>query len=138
MSIEQTATEKKTAGSKKWLLIALGGVMLICICLVAFGVMAIPSIMRMSNEASSYSGIASEQLKSDVLSAISDAERSQNGCTTVSLFSGQMMLRPEQSGDGSWVEIWQVNACGESHLYSVSFTPDGVGGTYFSVTRTDE
>ena len=138
MNIEQVATEKKTAGSKKWILIALGGVILMCICLVVFGVMAIPSILRMSDEVSSYSGIASEQLKSDVLSAISDAERSQNGCTTVSLYSGQMMLRPEQSGDGSWVEIWQVNACGESHLYSVSFTPDGFGGTYFSVTRTDE
>lgn len=131
-------TVDKRRGSKRWILIAGAGLGLICICLVVIGIMAVPSRLNAIGIGSgSYSGIASEQLKSDVLSAISEAEQSQSGCATVSLFSGQMMLHPGQSDDGSWIEIWQVNACNESHLYTISFTPDGIGGTYFSITRTD-
>ncbi|MBI3167063.1 MAG: hypothetical protein HYZ22_01185 [Chloroflexi bacterium] len=135
MDTQEPIVEKKAGSGKKWLLIAGVGLGLMCICLVAIGVIAGPSLLTMTGfGGENYTGIASKQLKYDVLNAISEAE----GCATVSLSSGQMMLRPEQSTDGSWVEIWQVLVCGESQLYSITFTPDGVGGTYFSITRTDQ
>ncbi|GAB4402139.1 MAG: hypothetical protein OHK003_29350 [Anaerolineales bacterium] len=134
MSTDQTIIEKKASTSKKWFLIGGAGFILICACLIIVGVMTVPLLLKTAGLGSgNYSGIASEQLKNDVLAAISNAEV----CSTVSLFSGQMMTRPEQSADSSWAELWQVVACNESHLYTISFTPDGIGGTYFSITRTD-
>ncbi|GAB1471082.1 hypothetical protein MASR2M66_19600 [Chloroflexota bacterium] len=135
METTQTVTNQKAGSSKKWILIGGAALALICLCLVIIGALVIPPLLKAaSNGSSNYSGIASEQLKFDVLTAISKAE----GCPTVSLNSGQMMMRPEQSSDGSWNEIWRVSVCGESRLYSITFTPDGVGGTYFSVNRTDQ
>lgn len=135
MEANETSVEKKASTGKKWLLIGGAAFGLICICLVIIGVIAVPSLLKMTGSGGgSYSGNADEQLKNDVLAAISDAE----GCPTASIFSSQMMMRPEQSADGSWVEIWQVSACGASHMYSITFTPDGVGGTFFSATRMDE
>lgn len=135
MDTTQTATDKKPGSNKKWIVIAaIAALGLACICIIIIGAIAIPPLLEAaSNGDGNYSGIADEQLKSDVLTAISKAEN----CPTVSLYSGQMMMPPEHSSDGSWIEIWHVLPCGESHLYSITFTPDGVGGTYFSATRAD-
>lgn len=135
MNTDQAVKEKEPNSGKKWILIIGAGLALICICLVIVGVIAVPSLLRMTeSNISNYSGIASEQLKNDVLAAISESQ----GCSSVSLFSGQMMMAPEQSTDGSWIEIWQVLVCSESHMYSITFTPDGVGGTFFSAERMNE
>lgn len=136
MNTQEPIVEKKGGFGKKWILIAGVGLGLMCICLVIIGgIAAIPSLLDIPGVGSdNYTGIADEQLKSDVLTMISQVE----GCPTTSIFSGSMLLSPDQSTDGSWVEIWQVDACGASHMYSITFTPDGVGGTYFSISRTDQ
>lgn len=36
---------------------------------------------------------------------------------------------------GSVDERWLVRLCGESIPFSVSFTPDGKGGTFFNISR---
>lgn len=97
-----------------------------------------PVLQSVNEQAFGYTGIASEELKSDVLKALSDNETSLNGCSDVSLINGHMFLRPEQTEDGSWTETWQVMVCGESRLYSILFVPSPLGGTDFSASRIDQ
>jgi hypothetical protein len=123
--------------AKKWILPIAGAFIALCVCVAAATVIIIPKIMNIWQSVSTYSGIADEQLKADTLQAIASAEQTNYGCDSVSLFRGSMLLSPDKTDDGSWVEIWQILACGESHMYSITFTPDGVGGTYFSVSRMD-
>lgn len=133
--MDTSPSERKTSFTKKWLLPGGALVVFICICLVAVSILAVPSLLNAGRlKTVNYSGIASEQLKNDVLNEISKA----TGCSAVSLVSGEIMLQPDQSTDGTWIEVWQVMACKDSQLYSISFTPDGVGGTYFSATRADQ
>jgi hypothetical protein len=44
-----------------------------------------------------------------------------------------MLVFPDPAGDGSWQETWQVDACGNLRVYTVSFTPTS-GGTDIAVT----
>ena len=129
-------TSVKPKSNKKWFI--LGGVvaLVVCLCLVAAIVIAPPLLRTFNAFNGGYSGIASEGLLADTMQAIADYELSQNGCADVSLFSGTMLVN--KTDDGSWQELWQVNACGASHLYSVSFTPSASGGTDFSITPTDQ
>lgn len=139
MNLEQPLSETKPSTNKKWIFIGLGGLAFVCICLIIVGVFAVPAIMQfVSNGGETYSGIADEKLQSDTLNLIMQYEQAQNGCNDVTLFLGNMMLRPEQTSDGSWSEIWQVNACSASHMYNITFTPDEVGGTYISVSPIDQ
>ncbi len=88
-------------------------------------------------QSTSYNGIANEQLKADTLKLIASYEQAR-GCSNVTLASGTVTTRPDQTNDSSWVERWQVNACGELRLYSNTFTPDGAGGTFISVVAIDQ
>lgn len=137
----ESPVPQRPAKSKTWIFFAAGcAIALLCICLVIFlaiANVALPAIANINQSTVSYEGIADEQLKADTLRLLSQYEQTQSGCTNVTLFIGNMMTRPEQSEDGSWIETWQVNACGESHLYSITFTPDGVGGTYISASQID-
>ncbi len=140
MQDQNVPAKSGPASNKLWWII--GGMIGVCCCLSILAlVFAGPAIMgifsSVSQEGGLYSGIADEQLKSDVLNTITQYEGSTSGCSDVSLFLGQMLVSPEQTGDGSWSELWQVMACGESHLYSVSFAPSPGGGTDFSITRAD-
>lgn len=123
--------------AKKWILPIAGAFIALCVCVAAAAVILAPKVMNIFQSASTYSGIASEQLKADTLQVIALVEQTY-GCDSVSLFSGKIFLSPDKTDDGSWVEIWQILACGESHMYRITFTPDGVGGTYFSVSRMDQ
>lgn len=128
------------------ILIIVSVIALLCCCLVVVGAGAYifltgPAAQSVTEQISGgivYNGIADEELKADVINAIADYETSLNGCVDVSLVSGLMLLSPDQTQDGSWSETWQVGVCGESHLYSVAFTPSPAGGTDFSVTRLDQ
>jgi hypothetical protein len=140
MENQNTSASSGAGSSKLWWII--GGVVLVCCCLSIIAlVVAGPAVMGVFNSISQsgglYSGIADEQLKSDVLNAIAGYESETGGCSDVKLFNGQLIASPDQSSDGSWVEMWQVSSCGESHLYSIVFTPSPGGGTDFSVTRAD-
>jgi len=126
-------------------LIIVGVAILLCCCLVIVVAAvymtiapAVKNVNEQIQEGIGYNGIADDLLKSDVTKAIADYEQSQTGCTDVTLFGGQVIISPEQSGDGSWTETWQMSVCGESHLYSVVFTPSPAGGTDFSVSRLDQ
>ncbi len=141
--IETNQPPEKKSNNK--VLIIIGVVVLLCCCAAIVGVIAyrtlastVQSVNDQILEGLGYSGIADELLKSDVITAIAGYEESQTGCTDVSLIGGQVFLSPEQSGDGSWVETWQVSACGESHLYSVTFTPAPEGGTNFEVRPLEQ
>lgn len=131
--------EKK--GTNK-ILIIVGVLILLCACIVVISAAAFivlkPALQSVNEQAFGYTGIASEELKSDVLKAISDNETSLNGCSDITMINGHMFLRPEQTGDGSWTETWQVMVCDESRLYSISFVPSPLGGTDFTVTRIDQ
>lgn len=135
--------EKK--GNNK-VLIIVGVIMLLCCCAVVVGagvyIFLTDPAAQFGNgpilEGIAYSGIADAELKADVITAIADYEASQSGCADVSLLGGQILLSPDQTGDGSWTETWQLAVCQESHLYSVAFTPSPAGGTDFSVTRLDQ
>jgi hypothetical protein len=141
MDTEDSLADGQPKSRKVWFVA--GGIVLACFCLAALTAMvAGPAILSIFSSVSSgggmYSGIASEQLKADVLNAIIQYESSANGCADVSLFLGQMIGSPDQTADGSWTEMWQVSACGASHLYSISFTPAAGGGTDFSVLPADQ
>jgi hypothetical protein len=134
----ETHAPQQTAKRKTWIVLAAGGALaLLCVCLVAAAFLVLPAVANIGQSTVSYEGNADEQLKTDTLQLIAQYEQAQGGCNDVTLFIGNMMTRPEQTEDGSWSEMWQVNACGESHLYSITFTPDGVGGTYISASRID-
>jgi hypothetical protein len=124
------------------ILIIVGAILLLCCCVTAAGAAAYitlePVIQSVNQQLAGYAGIASEQLKSDVLKGIAEYEASQSGCSDVTLINGHLFLSPEQSGDGTWIETWQVMVCGESRLYSISFTPSPLGGTDFSVRPLDQ
>lgn len=91
------------------------------------------SVMPIYNDADGYSGNADELLRADALNLIGIYEETQSGCADLSLVSGDMLVLPSQTDDGSWRETWQVNACGDLRVYTVSFTPTS-GGTDIAVT----
>lgn len=135
-------TEKKS-NNRVWIIVA--SVIALCCCLAVVGIAALnilgPAVANVNQQVQdqiSYTGIADEVLKNDVITAIAKFEESNTGCTDVQLLGGTVTLAPDQSGDGSWLETWQVLACGESQLYSVAFTPSPAGGTDYSVSRIDE
>ncbi len=35
---------------------------------------------------------------------------------------------------GKWLEVWTIDRCGSPISYSVEFTADGAGGTYFGIS----
>jgi hypothetical protein len=134
----EVSISEKPKSNRKWFLV--GGFALVCLCLVATAIVLVPPIMatlNLVNRGTNYSGVAEEQLKADVLNAIANYESSQNGCRDVTLFTGKILVSPDHTGKGAWSEIWQVNACNASHLYSVSFTPAAGGGTDFFISRAD-
>ena len=116
-------------------LIIVGVILLLCCCITMIGVATYailkPGAQTMYEQAFSYTGNADDLLKSDVLKLIAES----NGCSDVTLLNGRIFLTP---GDGSWTEMWQVNVCGESQLFSIGFTPSPLGGTDFSVNRADQ
>src|SRR5258706_5172439 len=121
----QPPAEKKNNNK---IIIIVGVVLLVCVCAVVILVAALailgPAIQKTSQkmvEGVGYSGIADEQLKTDVLNALTDFETKQNNCSDVSLLGGQLILSPDQTSDHSWTATWQLNACGASHLYSITF-----------------
>jgi hypothetical protein len=137
---EQTSIPvEKPKSNRTWLIVA--GVVLFCCCITAIAaILAWPTITSLlgSGTPGTYSGRADAILKQDVLNAIANYEASQNGCSEVTLFMGQDAPGSGQTGDGSWTELWQILACGESHLYEITFTPSPQGGTDFSATPLDQ
>lgn len=134
---QETLSTQPSSKSRKWLFIAAGGALIVlCACLTAAAII-LPPLANIGQSTPSYTGLADEQLKNDTLQLIAQYEQGQNGCGNVTLFAGTVMLHPAQTGDGSWVEMWQVNACGASRLYNITFTPDGNGGTYISASPID-
>jgi hypothetical protein len=85
------------------------------------------------NDADGYTGNADELLRTDALNLIGIYEETKTGCADLSLVSGEMLVFPDPAGDGSWQETWQVDACGNLRVYTVSFTPTS-GGTDIAVT----
>ncbi|MBI3161560.1 MAG: hypothetical protein HYZ23_03585 [Chloroflexi bacterium] len=138
--METQPSAEKNKGNKMILIV--GAIMLACLCL-AVSVIAVltiigPSVRDVSREIPEglgYTGIADEQLRNDVMDAITAFQAGQNNCQNVSLLSGEIRTAPDQTSDGSWVENWQVDACGVSYFYDVIFTPSPLGGTNFSVTE---
>ena len=136
MTDSQNATPVTKPRSKAlWFII--GGVVLLCCCLVIAAMIAWPTISGMVGSGL-YSGLADDVLKQDVLNAIAKFESSQNGCADVSLITGTTTVRPEDTPDGSWTELWQVRACDASHLYSIEMVPSPQGGTDYTVTPLDQ
>jgi hypothetical protein len=81
-----------------------------------------------------YAGLADSLLKSDTLALIETYENSQ-GCSSVSLTTGVVTQYPDPNPGGVWQEMWTVDACGEAHVYEITFTPSPGGGTDMSVKK---
>jgi hypothetical protein len=138
MEINEPVGKKRT----NKVLIIVGVLVVLCACIVVIVAAAFivlkPALQSVNEQAFGYTGIASEELKADVLKALSDNEASLTGCSDVTLINGHMFLRPEQTEDDSWTETWQVMVCSESRLYSILFVPSPLGGTDFSASRIDQ
>ncbi len=141
--MENQVVIENAVPKKNYVPFIIAGVALLCCCLVVVAAVGYTLIVgrtfnSVSENGGVYNGLADELLKTDALNAIKQYEASESGCKDVSLFLGSVITPPASSADGSWLEEWQVNACGESHLYSVAFTPSPGGGTDFSITRIDQ
>jgi hypothetical protein len=78
-------------------------------------------------------GLADPLLKSDVWKSIQDFYASNRTCTDVSSTAIEITQAPDSSG--VWKEAWTVEACGETAVLNVEFTPSPKGGTDYHVTQ---
>ncbi len=138
MEEQASIPASKPKSNRTWLIV--GAVLLVCCCLtVVAAVLAWPTITSLlGSGAGLYSGRADAVLKQDVLTVIANYESSQNGCSEVTLLTGQDAPDSGQTSDGSWTELWQILACDASHLYQITFVPSPQGGTDFTVTPLDQ
>ncbi len=144
METRNPVQAESTSQKKSNLPLILGIMAGVLVCCCVLGVAAyflagtlLPSLSDdvppVYNDADGYTGNADELLRTDALNLIGIYEELQLGCADLSLVSGEMLVFPDPAGDGSWQETWQVNACGDLHQYTVSFTPTS-GGTDIAVT----
>ncbi len=113
-----------------WTIIVGVAIALLCCCvLVAAVVLGGPLL----NILTSYQGIADAELRTDTMHSIGQSE-SERGCDNISLVSAQLVSEPEPSEGGSWTELWQISACGETHAYTIVYTPSPAGGTDMHIT----
>jgi hypothetical protein len=129
----QSVSPKK---SKLPIIIGVAVGILLCCCVLVVAVLALnwnslSNFIKGGGE--TYSGRADEILRADALNLIGLYEEAKLGCADLSLVSGRMLLSPDQTGNGSWQEAWQVNACGNTHGYTVTFTPTPDSGTDISI-----
>jgi len=116
-------------------------VVLVCLFLaVVAGVVVIPNLGRFSIPESPdgyrYSGIASIELQDEATKLIQEQEKAL-GCDTISLTAVEVLNLPQDVIDASWAEVWEMDACGETHSYAVTFTPDPAGGINVSALRME-
>jgi len=86
---------------------------------------------------------AGDSLKSDTARQVSMWARVETKCDRIDSIETQVIkINPVGTGNtegsmkyGSVNERWVVNLCGKSVPFSVTFTPDGQGGTFFSTSR---
>lgn len=86
---------------------------------------------------------AGDSLKSDTARQVSMWARVETKCDRIDSIETQVIkINPSGTGNteaarkyGSVNERWVVNLCGKSVPFSVTFTPDGQGGTFFSTSR---
>jgi hypothetical protein len=79
-------------------------------------------------------------LKSDVAMQVSTLAKIYASCERIDSFQTKILkINPVGSGKtaasikfGSVEERWVANLCGQSMPFSVTLTPDGEGGTFFS------
>ncbi len=144
--------------SNKNLYIIIGVVLLVCCCLAVAGA-AVYSYLSVASTAETtfdqvqeqleavttqgvpgsepgaplfYGGLADSLLQADTLKTLEDYESSQ-GCSEVSLLAASLSEYSGKAGD-PWSELWVIQACGEPHSYTVTFTPSPTGGTDIHIT----
>ncbi len=86
---------------------------------------------------------AGKTLKSDTARQVSMWAKVETKCDRIdSIETKVISVNPVGTGNtpgsrkyGSVNERWVVNLCGKSIPFSVTFTPDGQGGTFFSTSR---
>jgi hypothetical protein len=118
----------------------IAGLVLLCCCLVGVGAVGMLIYSSNSGETSilpSYDGIADAELRTDTMNLIGTQESSE-GCDNITLAGAEVINPPQSELGGVWTEMWQISACGESHLYAVTFSPDPAGGTNIYALRADQ
>ena len=86
---------------------------------------------------------AGDTLKSDTAKQVSMWARVETKCERIDSIDTEVIaVNSAGTGNtagskkyGSINERWVVNLCGKSIPFSVTFTPDGQGGTFFSTSR---
>jgi hypothetical protein len=86
---------------------------------------------------------AEDTLKSDTVKQVSMWAKVETKCERIESIDTQVIaVNPAGTGNtegerkyGSINERWVVNLCGKSIPFSVTFTPDGQGGTFFRISR---
>lgn len=78
---------------------------------------------------------AGKQLSSDVYKMLALYTHAQ-GCKTVNAVH-TVVVEPPAGAPGliKSKERWTLTGCNQQFVYAVSFREDGVGGTYFSVSK---
>ncbi|NEX91347.1 hypothetical protein [Caulobacter sp. 17J65-9] len=75
------------------------------------------------------------QLTVDVFQALGrGVATAAPGCDAGDVVWGEISSEPYRP-DGSWTEIWPINACGQDLTVQVAFTPSARGGTDYATTQ---
>ncbi len=78
-------------------------------------------------------GLGDSQLKSDVWASILNFYAANQSCTDVT--NTQIEVTQQPTSNGVWKEAWSVDACGQTAVLNVRFTPSPKGGTDFNITQ---
>jgi hypothetical protein len=138
--VENQPVIETAAPKKNFAPFIIAGVVVLCCCLIvagAAGVLILRSAPGGVSTLDSYDGIADAELLTDTMNLIS-AQESSEGCENITLAAGEVVNPPQADLGGVWTEMWQISACGESHLYAVTFSPDPAGGTNIYALRADQ
>lgn len=76
---------------------------------------------------------ASGLLRSDTMTTLNNLTRAQ-GCGSIERVDTSILTAPEgEPGRRSVVERWEAHGCQKTHVYQVTFTEDGQGGTFMNI-----
>jgi hypothetical protein len=113
---------------------AAGGLLLACCCLlVIVGVISAPAVQKyLASRGPVAGGLGDATLKVDVWHAIVGYYAGRQ-CTAVT--SLNIQVTQPADANGVWREAWTVDACGQTEILNVEFTPSPQGGTDYAITQ---
>jgi hypothetical protein len=144
--MEVQPAQPKKSSNTIWFI--LGGVILVCCCVVAFVILAVgflgPSIGNVFSQVQSgveapsggsvtETGSLAPQRAQDVVWQRIQGLEKAFGCDSPALSAISVTSEPGSTGE--WMEAWEVDSCGSSISYTVTFTPQSDGTLNYGIER---